>query len=94
MSQHLIRQIIEGAGDYEDGTLGADRCIEFYCDEHGIDDETMLKAQKHFHREEALRAGIPLSVIEGKTKLRDHFSQEYIDSQAYPKGKPERGDVA
>lgn len=29
----------------------------------------------------ALDAGIPLSVIEGRTKLRDHFSQEYIDSQ-------------
>ncbi len=27
----------------------------------------------------ALEAGIPLSVIEGKTKLRDHFPQEYID---------------
>ena len=29
----------------------------------------------------ALEAGIPLSVIEGKTRLRDHFSQEYIDAQ-------------
>lgn len=29
----------------------------------------------------ALAAGIPLSVIEGKTKLTDHFSQEYIDAQ-------------
>lgn len=27
----------------------------------------------------ALDAGIPLSVIEGKTKLTDHFSQDYID---------------
>lgn len=26
-------------------------------------------------------AGIPELVIEGKTKLRDHFSQEYIDHQ-------------
>ena len=24
-------------------------------------------------------AGIPWSVIQGKTKLSDHFSQEYID---------------
>jgi len=30
-------------------------------------------------KQAALAAGIPLSVIEGKTKLRDHFSQEYID---------------
>jgi hypothetical protein len=29
----------------------------------------------------ALDAGIPLSVIQGKTKLTDHFSREYIDMQ-------------
>lgn len=27
----------------------------------------------------ALDAGIPLSVIEGKTKLNDHFSENYIN---------------
>ncbi len=32
----------------------------------------------------ALDAGIPLSVIEGKTKLTDHFSPEYIKSQCSP----------
>lgn len=30
-------------------------------------------------RRSALEAGIPESVFDGKTKLRDHFSQEYID---------------
>lgn len=29
----------------------------------------------------ALDAGIPLSVIEGRTKLSDHFSAEYIESK-------------
>lgn len=29
--------------------------------------------------EDALAAGIPLSVIDGKTRLSDHFSKEYID---------------
>lgn len=29
----------------------------------------------------ALNAGIPLSVIQNKTTLRDHFSQSYIDLQ-------------
>jgi len=33
-------------------------------------------------KQSALDAGIPLSVIEGKTNLRDHFSQEYIDWMA------------
>lgn len=27
----------------------------------------------------ALDAGIPLTVIEGKTKLSDHFTKEYIN---------------
>jgi hypothetical protein len=30
-------------------------------------------------KQSALDAGIPLSVIEGKTKLSDHFSKEYIE---------------
>lgn len=29
----------------------------------------------------ALDAGIPVSVIEGRTKLTDHFSESYINSQ-------------
>lgn len=40
------------------------------------------------HKQGALDAGIPLSVIEGKTKLTDHFSPDYIESQAFPKGRP------
>lgn len=35
--------------------------------------------------ESALGAGIPLSVIEGRTKLTDHFSPEYIRTQCDPK---------
>lgn len=33
-------------------------------------------------RQSAIEAGIPESVIDGKTKLRDHFSREYINAQA------------
>lgn len=40
-------------------------------------------------REAALGAGIPASVVDGKTKLRDHFSPEYIASQKNPKGSEE-----
>jgi hypothetical protein len=32
-------------------------------------------------KQSALDAGIPLSVIEGKTKLSDHFSEDYINAQ-------------
>lgn len=35
--------------------------------------------------ESALDAGIPLSVIEGRTKLTDHYSPEYIRHQCDPK---------
>lgn len=34
--------------------------------------------EKWMHQS-AIDAGIPLSVIEGKTNLTDHFSQAYID---------------
>lgn len=34
-----------------------------------------------WNKQSALDAGIPLSVIEGKTKLSDHFSQDYINSK-------------
>lgn len=37
-------------------------------------------------RQSALDAGIPASVYDGKTKLSDHFSQEYIDSMTSRNG--------
>lgn len=43
-------------------------------------------------RESALDAGIPLSVIEGKTKLQDHFSAECIRAMCDPRGEREQGD--
>jgi len=42
---------------------------------------------REYIKQSALDAGIPLSVFEGKTKLSDHFSSEYIESMAYPKGR-------
>lgn len=41
-------------------------------------DEEQYQTEEEF-KQAALKAGIPLSVIEGKTKLSDHFSKEYID---------------
>lgn len=35
-------------------------------------------------RQGALDAGIPASVVDGKTKLTDHFTRDYIDSQRDP----------
>lgn len=40
------------------------------------EDETMTDIE---FKQGALDAGIPLSVIEGKTKLSNHFSKDYID---------------
>lgn len=36
-------------------------------------------------KKEALEAGIPLSVIEGKSRLTDHFSKDYINFKANKK---------
>lgn len=91
MSQNesKIDQIIEGSWDYCDGETSADDCIEKYCLDNFIDAETMKRAQKESFKRGALEAGIPLSVIEGRTKLKDHFSQDYIDSQTEPLAESE-----
>lgn len=52
-----------------------DNCSE--CDDGYVCEAHCLE----WMQREAQKAGIPISVIEGKTRLRDHFSQEYIDSQ-------------
>jgi hypothetical protein len=38
----------------------------------------IVAAERKAHVEGALRAGIPMSVIEGRARLSDHFSREYI----------------
>lgn len=39
-----------------------------------------------WQKQSALEAGIPLSVIEGRTKLGDHFSEGYINFKCNRKG--------
>ena len=59
------------------------RCEECRADfDEGVINEAGVLCEPCWDKSQvqsALDAGIPLSVILGKTKLRDHFSQEYID---------------
>jgi hypothetical protein len=55
---------------------------ELYSDDSG---EYHTACIDKWNQQSALDAGIPLSVIEGKTKLSDHFSETYIDSQCPPR---------
>lgn len=57
-------------------------------DDAGIWCERCREAQE---KEAALAAGIPLSVIEGRSKLSDHFSADYIRAQIDPKAAQEGG---
>ena len=78
----FMEKIISNSSELEDGSLGIFKCIDAYCKEHGILDEGIIgEAKQESFKREALAAGIPLSVIEGKTSLRDHFSEEYISQQ-------------
>lgn len=52
--------------EIDDGHVGDDG---FYC----------YSCWTEYEKQSALDAGIPLSVIEGKTKLSDHYSKEYLD---------------
>lgn len=55
---------------------------DMYCDESG---DYCQECHRQAFIQGALSAGIPLSVIEGKTKLLDHFSQQYIDFKSNKK---------
>ena len=65
-----------------------------YCNKN-ITNEPYIDESGNYHidcikesmKQSALDAGIPLSVIEGKTKLTDHFSQEYIYLQCNKQNK-------
>ena len=81
MSPKLLETIIKGAGVFEDGEMGMDKCIDLFCE------ELAAQAKALAFKQGALEAGIPLSVIEWKTKLSDHFSAEYIKMQTNPKGE-------
>jgi hypothetical protein len=74
-----IEQIISGAIDLEDGETGINKCIDWFCKENSICQDLADKAKHEAFKQGAIEAGIPLLVIEGKTKLTDHFSKEYIN---------------
>ena len=60
-----------------------DECKRILPEEHYSDDagSWCYDCARELRRQAALNAGIPQSVIDGETKLRDHFSREYIDAQ-------------
>jgi hypothetical protein len=59
------------------------------CGHDGEDTDPNCPSCQAAFRQSALDAGIPASVFDGKTKLTDHFSPEYIKAQANPKGDKE-----
>jgi hypothetical protein len=48
------------------------------CGHDGEDTDFNCSCCQEAIKQSILDAGIPLSVIEGNTKLKDHFSSEYI----------------
>lgn len=56
------------------------------CGHDGEDTNPACPSCQAALRQSALDAGIPASVIDGKSKLKDHFSPEYIESKVNPKG--------
>jgi hypothetical protein len=74
-----LLKIIKESEQYADIDMDVTKCIEQYCQENNIPEEIAEKAIELAYRNEAINAGIPISVIEGRTKLTDHFTKEYID---------------
>ena len=85
----LIDKIIDESSIYADEDVSALECFEMYCHDHGLDMNLAKQAAKKWFTDEALAHGIPLSVIQGKTRLSDHFSQDYIKSQCSSNDIPE-----
>jgi len=71
--------IDDGAANLSDGETQHHVCIKDFCVTHGLNEAIQDWATKESNTRSALDAGIPLSVIQGKTELREHFSQDYID---------------
>lgn len=66
-----------------DSDLGKPPSCEYSDNNDGeLDDCWTCRAHM---RQSALEAGIPLSVVDGKTKLSDHFSEQYIAEQCNPR---------
>lgn len=81
-----LNQLLESATISEVGQDGDDlKC--YGLEDRYADDTACLLAtewitsawEEEQAKRPALEAGIPLSVVEGKTKLKDHFSKEVID---------------
>lgn len=69
------------AAQYADEGVSMARCFELAGEQLNLPEELVEWAYQTAFTLEALEAGIPLSVIEGKTKLSDHFSPDYIKAQ-------------
>jgi hypothetical protein len=69
------------------GCRDSDLGIEPRCEYSDINDGQLDDCWtcRAYMRQSALEAGIPLSVVEGKTKLSDHFSERYINEQCNPR---------
>ena len=68
----------KACSEFEDGETGLYSCIELYLEENNLSYDPEV-IEDIFIKEEAIKNGIPRSVVEGKSKLSDHFSQEYIN---------------
>jgi hypothetical protein len=79
IKQALYENIIRNAIDYEDGETGMINCVERYCEDHNVDLVIGYEAYDYYIKKEALEVGIPISVIKGKKKLSECFSENYIN---------------
>lgn len=75
----LFDMIYQGALEYEDGEVGVNTCIEMFCEDNQIDDQTCEWAQEVAFVKAGLEAGVPLEVITGEKKLSEVFPKDYID---------------
>lgn len=80
----FLRGVLKASEQYADIDVGVEDCVRLYIRHDRpeylcVVDALAEACSRLAFVEGALEAGIPMSVIEGKTTLRDHFSQADID---------------
>lgn len=78
MTQKQYDQIDRGVSDLSDGETSVHDHALQYCEAQGWTSEVADEWYRRWFRAEAIAAGVPASVVDGRTRLTDHFSPEYI----------------
>ncbi len=78
MSPELFERIERGITELSDGEASVYATVIQFCTDAGLGQCVAEGFYRAWFKREAMSAGIPEAVVDGKTKLTELFSAEYI----------------